>query len=324
VTTTLPRRTAVFAAALAALAASAGCGGGSGSVESRKIDELESRVAKLEARLGATPASEAALDEAALAELVQRLDAEDPLVRFAAGRALGARGEEAKGELFELLRGGTTRQREAAAAVLASSKPLPESIGDLVTAHANNPGARVRAWLDVALARTGRAEAVDPLVADLAHPATRVRLVALRGLEDLRDGRAVLPLVRAMQDPDPVVSGMARNALGAFDESVVPFLELHWSALGPRERQDVLAAIGSSPSAQVGDFIALRLSDPAPLVALEAALQLARRGSEGGRPLALERLGSADPVVARAARDVLDTLAATLPSPDEPPATTTP
>jgi HEAT repeat protein len=286
--------------------AAAGCGGGDGA-DADRVAALEQRVAALEARLATTPADAGALQAAELDELVARLDDADPIARWRAARELRARGEAAHPRLVDLARTGSGRQREAACAVLADGA-VPDQHSDLLALHAEAADPAERALLARALARTGRSEAVDPLVADLGHPSRRVRLAAADGLGRLSDPRATVPLLRVALHDDAPLAAAAREALAAMNENAALFVGASWSAFDPRQRQDALRVLGPLPGDRVEAFLEEQLRDASPLVALEAALQLARRGNEHGATLANQRLKSDDPVIARAARDVLDTL----------------
>ena len=290
--------------AVGGLSVLAGC---SKEEKTDRVAELEARVARLEDRLSEIPAGAADLQAADIEELATRLDSPDGIIRYRAGRALAGRMSEAQPVLVDLLRSGTKRQKVAAAQVMAEAA-TPESVMHLVAAHGREVDSKTRAWLDVALARTGRPEAMDPLVADLAHPSQTVRLAAVQGLTHLKDARAAMALVKASIEGDPIIAPLARQALRGLDATAALFLETQWDAFGPRDRQAVLEAIGPIPGPEVDAFLTTRLRDPAPRVALEAALQLARRGSLAGRDIALERLSSGDPQVARVARDVLDAM----------------
>lgn len=296
----------MFGAFAAALLAAACSGPGGGDA---RLKALEARVARLEDRLADTPAAAADLASADLDELAERLDSADAIVRYRAGHALAGRIAEARPLLLDLLRSGTKRQMQAAAQVLAQAAP-PEAVSDLVAAHARDLDSKSRAWLDLALASTGRPEAFDPLVADLAHPSQTVRIAAVQGLSRLGDARAAMPLIHAAIQGDPIVAQLARQALRELDETSALFVETQWDILGPRERQSVVEAMGPIAGKGVETFLEARLTDASPRVALEAALQLARRGSMAGRYVAFERLSSDDASLARIARDVLDAIEA--------------
>ena len=284
------------------------------SHDATRVAALEGRVDVLEKRLASIPASGAALASVPLDELAQRLDSGDVIERYRAGEEAGRRFAEARPMLMQLLREGTPTQREAAAAVLAFHAGA-DLAPELVTLHDANTDARVRSFLDLALGRTGRTEAVEPLVADLGHPSERVRLAAVQALGSLRDGRATLPLLRVATGGDPVAGPLARQALSGMDAGAAAAVQAQWSALNPRERERALEAIGQIPGEPVQDLLVVHLQDASERVALRAALELARRGSVQGRDLALARLGSDDPVTSRAAREVLDAIEAS-PVPD--------
>lgn len=272
-----------------------------------RVAELEARVAALEARLAELPADSDSLKAAEVAELVARLDSGDAFSRWRAGAELADRGAEAHRALLDAVRTGSRRQQEAAAAVLARSAD-PDLAPDLVTAHADAKDHDVRALLAAALGRTARPEAVDALLLDLASPERRVRSAAARALKDAGDPRAAHELVRAATANDPLVAPLARDAARSLGEGAVAFLAQRWSAYGPRQRQQVILMFGDVPGPRVEELLVTSLQDASPLVALDAALMLAQRGSTAGRALAQQRVGSDDPVVARRAREVLDAL----------------
>ena len=298
-----------MAALLAALTA---CG--RPASDAGRVAALERRVDALEKRLASMPATGAGLASASLDELAQRLDSHDVIERYRAGEEAGRRFAEARSMLVQLLQDGSPTQREAAAAVLAFHA-VPDLAPQLVAAHDANTDARVRSFLDLALGRTGRTEAVEPLAADLQHPSERVRLAAVQALGSLRDGRSTIPLLRVATGGDPVAAPLARQALAGMDAGTAAAVQAQWSLLNPRERERALEAIGQIPGQAVQDLLVVHLQDASERVALRAALELARRGSVLGRDLALARLGSDDPITSRAAREVLDAIEAS-PSPD--------
>jgi HEAT repeat protein len=280
----------------------------------RRVEELEARVAALETRLAELPADEASLASAELDELLARLDSGNALTRYGSVRALASQGESVHAALLETARSGTSRQREGASAVLASTA-TPDLLGDLLALHAETSSAGTRALLAAALARTKRPEAVDALVKDLDDESRRVRAGAIEGLRDMKDPRAAMPLLRASLRPDTITASLARDAFVSLGENVVLFVAGEWDRLDPRERQDAVALLGEVPGSRVDEHLQRVLRDASPLVGLAAAMQLARRGSPAGRGVALQRLGSDDPVVARAAREVLDALGEAPPPP---------
>jgi HEAT repeat protein len=268
---------------------------------------LEKRVAALEERMASRPADPQQLESASIEELIDRLDASDAVARYHAAQALGGRLAEAKIDLFHVLKTGSHRQREAIAALFASHA-TPEMAVDLVEAHAKNDGARVLVFLDAALGRTEATEAVEPLAADLAHPSMRVRVVACEALGKLGDAHAAIPLAQVLAGGDPVLRPLAVGALRALGPVGVAYIETQWHLTGPRERLFLLQAAAQVEGSESEAFLADKLQDASPLVALEAARLLALRGSLLGRDVAVARVGSEDPVVRAAARTALDAM----------------
>ena len=273
----------------------------------QRVDALEKRVKALESRLAETPATEAALATASFDELASRLDSADALDRVRAAEAIGPRLMELRVDVMRVVREGTTRQREALAAMLAQ-RATPELASDLLLAQASNDKPRVRAWLDLALGRAATPDAAKALVADLAHPDESVKLAAIEGLRRARDPQSAAALATLAVAGLGLPSSGARAALVALGEPGVQALSAGWASFGPRERQDIVRALDAVRGDVADQFLRERLSDASPLVGLEAARVLARRDDPSGRALAIERLRSEDPVVARAARDVLDAM----------------
>jgi HEAT repeat protein len=168
----------------------------------------------------------------------------------------------------------------------------------------------VRALLATALGRTDASEAVDALMDDLAHESRRVRAAAIAALGRLAQPRSAGELLAAAIAPDALESQLAREALGRIGEPGVLFVESRWDELDARQRQDAIGVLGAIDGARVDAFLAARLQDASPLVALAAARELGRRGDASGQALAQARLGSDDPVVARSAREALDVIEA--------------
>jgi HEAT repeat protein len=168
----------------------------------------------------------------------------------------------------------------------------------------------VRALLGLALGRSGGDQVADALIRDLAHPSRTVRLAAVQALDRLGAPVAGGGLLRSALDPDVHVASLARGALGRLPEEAFHFVATEWEWLDPRQRADAIAVLATLEGERPVRFLRERLRDPSPLVALAAARELARRGDASGRTVALERLGSDDPVIARTARQVLDALEA--------------
>lgn len=275
----------------------------------RRVAELESRLEELQRRLAAVPDA-AGLDEASPEELVIRLSREDVVSRYRAVKELGRRRpDEVRQLLVDVVASGNGREREGAAAVFALGK-WPEAGSDLLRLHGEEEDSRVRSLLALALGRAGVPGSVEPLTADLEHESRTVRLAAVQALDRLRAPESGGKLLVAALDEDAHVSSAARGALQRLPEQSFHFVASEWDWLDPRDRVEAIGLIGELEGRRVSDFLEERLRDASPLAALAAARELALRGDGAGRELALQRLGSEDPVVARAAREVLDVLGA--------------
>lgn len=294
-------------AAVASLLPLAACSGGGAGADPARVEELERRVALLERRLADAPAESVSMASAEFEELARRLDAEDPLERLRAGRALGDRIAEMKLDALRLLESGTLRQREGIAIVL-STRATPDMVPGMLAAHPKAAESRVRIFLDRALGQAGAPEAADALIADLAHPDEGVRLAAVGALGKLGDPRAAAPLAKLVASGEGLAAQAAAGALARLGEPVAPYLAATWGSHGPRERRAIVQALERLRNPAVDRFLAERLEDPSPLVALEAARVLGSRGDMSGSELAMERLKSEDPAVAMAARAALDAM----------------
>src|SRR5437899_2438543 len=122
----------------------------------------------------------------------------------------------------------------------------------------------------------------------------RLRRYLALSLGEVRDRRAVEPLVQSLQDPDVQTAIYAAWALGAIGDaraspSLVPLLEHE----DPGLRKIAAYALGTLEDP--GSIAPLRglLHDPVEDVAWNAALSLARRGDRAGLPLLLRMLDRA-------------------------------
>jgi HEAT repeat protein len=138
-----------------------------------------------------------------------------------------------------------------------------------------------------------------------------VRLAAVEALGSLGAARSALALLETVFADEPVLSELAAEAVRGLGPPALIFVEGAWPRWDPRQRRralEVLGGPGGLAGVEIVGLLSARLDDADPLVALEAALQLARRGDDRARAVGLAFVGSADPAVARRARDVLDAL----------------
>lgn len=270
-----------------------------------RVTELEDRLAQLETRLAAVPDSDG-LAEASPEELVIRLSREDVVSRYRAVKELARRSpEDVQQLLLEVISSGRGKEREGAAAVFALD-PWPDAAAELLLLHGEETEPRVRALLALAVGRAGGSGFAEPLMADLDHESRTVRLAAVQALDRLSATEAGGRLLIAALDADVHVASAARGTLQRLPEGAFQFIASEWDWIGPRERVRAIELIGTLDGTRSMRFLRERVGDPEPLVALAAARELALRGDATGRDLALQRLRSDDPVIARAARLTLD------------------
>ncbi|MEM7247221.1 MAG: HEAT repeat domain-containing protein [Acidobacteriota bacterium] len=269
-----------------------------------RLAELEERVRVLEARLVEMPVDD--LQDLGTTELVDRVAAGDLLASRELGREISARGMEARQTLLRLLDEPDARARRSAALALFDLEHPEDHVAALTAAHGRETDGKTRALLLLVLARTHDEQVVSTLVGDLEHESRTVRAAAIEALSRMRPAETAVPLLRIAIRRGSGDAGFAATAFRRLGDRALPFVRDAWETLDPRERVDVLRLLSTWEGEAVDGFLRLNLKDPAPLVALEAARSLARHGDISGRDVARRRLGSDDPVVARAAREVLD------------------
>jgi len=270
-----------------------------------RVRELEDRLVQLEQRLASVPDADG-LAGASPEELVMRLGREDVVSRYRAVKELARRSpDDVQRLLLEVISSGEGKEREGAAAVFALD-PWPSAAPELLLLHGEEAEPRVRALLALAVGRAGGPEVAEPLMADLDHESRTVRLAAVQALDRLNVGEAGGRLLVAALDADVHVASAARGTLQRLPKSAFQFIAAEWDWLGPRERVRAIEIIGTLEGERSTRFLREQVGDPEPLVALSAVRELALRGDTTGRDLALQRLRSDDPVIARAARQTLD------------------
>jgi HEAT repeat protein len=175
--------------------------------------------------------------------------------------------------LADLTSGDEARAEDAVPALVALGEEAFPSLLDLLTSTV----ADERWWAIRTLAQSPRArgEWLLPLLTD---PDVEVRQAAALGLYHLPSEAAARPLIRALSDPDSMVSDLARNALVAIGNPAVPFL-MNISRNAPqRTRINALRAV-----AEIADYRAI----PTLMAALEEDSAMLQHWAEEG----LERLG---------------------------------
>jgi HEAT repeat protein len=174
-----------------------------------------------------------------------------------------------------------------------ASRPIAEAlvrfgdagVPDLLGLLADEGHPRGRVWAARILGHVGAADAVEPLVALLHARDDLLRIAAAASLGEIRDRRALQPLVQAtLRDPAAQVRAQAAGAVASIEaEGAVDVLI---AALGDPDYVTRLRALEAFENTQ--------LKDPAPLV---RALRDPRNEVRRRAALALERVGYLDRVV---------------------------
>ena len=155
--------------------------------------------------------------------LGKKLQSSDAEERREAAIDLGRSGRESAPLLLRALGDPDWRVRKTAveALVLFRGVGVIDGLIQLLSAH-DNAGARNSAI--EALVHIG-AETVDPLLGHIATPDVDVRKFIIDILGDIRDPRAVLPLIERLNDADENISVATAEALGKIrDRRAVPAL----------------------------------------------------------------------------------------------------
>jgi HEAT repeat protein len=152
--------------------------------------------------------------------------------------------------------------------LLAGKDPVhldPRFVPDLITVFqsARDDDPRVRRYLALSLGEVRDPRAVEPLVQALQDPDVQTAIYAAWALGTIGEARAAPGLVRLLEHEDPGLRKIAAYALGTLDDpgSIAPLRGL--------------------------------LHDPVEDVAWNAALSLARRGDRAGLPLLVRMLDRA-------------------------------
>lgn len=201
--------------------------------------------------------------------LVQALGDPSPVVRRNVTRALGR---------FEM-------EQVRDALILALSDRDPE----------------VQKYASDALSRYG--EPIVPfLISHLTAADALVRKNAISSLRKIGDARAVVPVIKRLEDPDPTVRMFAVSALMEFRDprSIRPLIyrlekeeKIHWMVsfafmeIGQEAVEELLDATGSQEFCFVRNLIILRMGDKA----IDVLHERARTGSGNARLNAITMLG---------------------------------
>lgn len=177
-------------------------------------------------------------------------------------------------ELLANLTGGDETRAEQAAHALAE---LGETALPALRALTHSQDVDQRWWALCALAQSPHTQTED-LLPFLDDPAPEVRQAAALGLASRPNETAIQPLVRALSDPDALVSTLACNALVAIGPASVPFLLDLPKDASQRARIQATRAL-----AEIADPRAI----PALMSAMEDESVMVQHWAEEG----LERLG---------------------------------
>lgn len=179
--------------------------------------------------------------------------------------------------LDELLADLTSGDEARAEQAVPGLVDLREAAFPALRAMLESPDSDRRWWAVRTLAQSPRSQS-EWLIPLLDDPAPEVRQAAALGLYSHPNEAAIQPLIRALSDPDAMVSDLARNALVAIGKPAVPHL-MSVSSAGPqRMRINALRAL-----AEIADYGAI----PTLMAALEEDSAILQHWAEEG----LERLG---------------------------------
>ena len=238
------------------------------------------------------------------------LEHPDPLLRMAAGAALGElREERALPPLSQALVEDVDPEVRAVVAEAIGVLGEADGLGPLGAALAGGeePDERVRESAARALPRLGLPLAVRPLLKALADdPSAAVRLAAVEGLSDLGNASAADGLETALlQDPEAAVREAAAQILGEFqvDGSLPELLQARDEDESPEVRAEAAEALDDYRLGQLTE--ALLRSREAEVRAAAARL-LGERGDPEVVPELIQALNDSEAAVRDAARTALE------------------
>jgi HEAT repeat protein len=203
---------------------------------------------------------------------------EDPDVKLACAEALGRiRSPEVIPLLVAELEHLDDWSSPRIAAVLIKFGDL--AVDPMITALGSASNLNVRVWAAQVIGKLGDVRASPSLLARIHDRSDALRTSVTNALGDLRDPRAVRPLIDSvLRDPSATVRAQSAVALGRIgDISAVPLLV---AALGDTEHWVRLRALEAIESVAPNDTSALEiaLADPNREVRFRAALALDRLG----------------------------------------------
>lgn len=175
--------------------------------------------------------------------------------------------------LADLSSGDETRAEKAARSLAEMGEEAAQALRKLTLSDDVDQ----RWWALCALSQSPHARTED-LLPFLDDPAPEVRQAAALGLSSRPDETAIQPLLKALSDPDSLVSTLACNALVALGPACVPaLLEL------PKDAPQRARIHATRALAEIADPRAI----PALMAALEDESVMIQHWAEEG----LERLG---------------------------------
>jgi HEAT repeat protein len=243
-------------------------------------------------------------------ELRSDLRSEDPYVRLMAAVALGRSGQqEAALDLLDALVDDDAQVRAAARESLVLLGPVGvPALLDRLRAGAMSAGDAELRLLDLTLTYDRDLEDVAPMVAALHGGRYDRKAMAILSILGGMDASAVPPLVALLDQPDPLLTAAAADALGALGpvaEPAAPRLLLALSRPEPevvRAAADALGQIAAGQDDVLAALLRTAASTDEPAVrraALDAAVQGLLQRAAGGDParreLALAELAGLGP-----------------------------
>jgi HEAT repeat protein len=173
----------------------------------------------------------------------------------------------------------------------------------------NDPRPEVREYAANALAwgRFAVGETLDPLLKNLQDSDAKVRAAAARALGELRDQRAVEPLVKAMGDQIPWVSDRVSDALAKLGDPAAPALIAALASEDPRRCSGAAKALAviKAPRAFEPLLGVIRNASFPPYARVNAASALAALADPKAIDPLLECLKDGNPYVRRGIARVL-------------------
>lgn len=217
------------------------------------------------------------IGQPAIKPLVKTIESGDEalVTRWMAARTLVSMGEPAVEELIIALDHPAWDVRLRTAETLGQIGD-PRAVKPLVRLL-DDPDPHVRMQAKEAIAKIGK-PAIGTLVTQLKHESRLVRGNAVAALAQIRDPRAVKPLVRVLGDLDRFVQNLALVALVGLGETGTEQLEAALRNKNPVVRQNATKALGMIGDVRAVGYLIPMLKDPEPPIRAAAAEALGNIG----------------------------------------------